>query len=195
MVLSTVTCTCIAESIGERMGLDEVEQKQLYYGALLHDIGMLAVPSEIIEAPRKLTKEEYEIVKQHVHTAEKMLKNRMAEEVVEIIATHHERSDGSGYPRGLKEVQMNQKDGILQVADTITALWSKRAYRLAYEEQEMMAIITHDTAVGKYNKEVVKVFVDHYQEIMKKVKVRVDETMATYRKMEKQYEQVSGKRK
>lgn len=194
-VVNAVTCTCIAENIGIKAGLGELEREQVYYGALLHDIGMLAIPGEILNAPRSLTGEEYEKVKMHVHLAERVLKNRMADEVVEIVAAHHERYDGSGYPRGLRGVQMNRKQEIVQLADTVTALLGKRAYRPAYKEAEMLAIIRKEAAAGRYDKSIVKTFIDCYDEIMQQVKTRAEEIMVTYRRLNQQYNQVSGKLK
>lgn len=192
-VVNTVTCLCIAECLAEKMGLNNLEKEQLYNGVLLHDIGMLAMPLEIIEAPRKLTSEEYEKVKMHVYLAEKALNDRMAEEVVAVIAAHHERCDGSGYPRGLRDGQMSQIQKILQVADTVTALLGSRAYRPAFEKNEIVALLRKETAAGKYNKTVVNTLLNFYDEIIQQIKIRSEEILVTYRKLNQQYKQVSGK--
>lgn len=192
-VLDTVTCMSITEMLGAKMNLSEKEMEQLYYGSLLHDIGMLAIPREIIEAPRKLTEEEYEKVKTHVHLAERVLTDHMAPEVVNLVAGHHERCDGSGYPRGLRGTQMTRDQEILQLADTITALLGNRAYRTPMPGKDIMALIRAEAAGGKYNKTAANVFLKNYDEILKKVNVRTDEILVTYRKLNQQYKQVSGK--
>lgn len=192
-VVNAVVCMCIAEVIGQKAGLSVLEREQLYYGALLHDIGMMAVPREITSAPRSLTPEEYKKVRMHVHLAERVLKDRMADEVVGIVAAHHERCDGSGYPRGLREVQMNRNQEIVQFADSVTALMGGRAYRPALKDPEILSLIKKEATVGKYNKAIVNIFFDHYEEIMEYVKVRADETMSTYKKLNRQYKQVAGK--
>lgn len=194
-VVNTVTCLCIAESLGQKTGLSDLEREQLYYGVLLHDIGMLAIPQEIIDAPRKLTEEEYEKVKMHVHLAERVLNDRMAEEVVAIVAAHHERCDGSGYPRGLREVQMNHVQKILQTADTVTALLGSRPYRPAYKKDEIAVIIRKEATAGKYNKTIVNTLLNCYDEIIQRIKIRSEEIMVTYRKLNQQYMQVSGRLK
>lgn len=194
-VVNAVTCMCIARTLGQSEGLNSLEGEQMYYGAILHDIGMVAVPREIIDAPRNLTAEEYKKVKMHVHLAEKILHNRMADSVSEIVAAHHERCDGSGYPRGLREAQMNRKQQILQLADAVTALMDKRSYRPAFGEDEMQDIIKKETAAGKYNKTLVETFFAHYEEIMQRVKINVEEILATYRKLNQQYMRVSDKLK
>ncbi len=194
-VVNTVTCMCIAESLAQRMGVGGLDREEMYYGALLHDIGMVAIPNEIIDAPRPLTEDEYKKVRMHVHVAEKVLHNRMAPEVVEIVAAHHERCDGSGYPRGLRETQMNIRQEIVQLADAVTALLDKRSYRAAFTEQEMQDIIRKDSEAGKYDRVIVKTFFDYYEEIMQHMKERVEEILATYRKINRQFKQVSGKMK
>lgn len=192
-VVNTVTSMCISEILGQRMGLGSLEREQIRYGALLHDIGMVALPNDIVNAPRPLTEEEYKKVRMHVHLAERVLQNRMAGEVVEIVAAHHERCDGSGYPRGLREVQMNSKQEIVQLADAVTALLDKRSYRAAFTDQEMQDIITQEMEAGKYSKAIVETFLDYYDEIMDRVKQRVEEILSTYRKLNQQYRQVSGR--
>ncbi|MDE7047716.1 HD domain-containing protein [Parablautia intestinalis] len=193
LVFSAVTGTCIAEILGQKAGLNELEREQLYYGALLHDIGMLAIPNVIMDAPRNLTPEEYKKVKMHVLLAEKVLKNRMAEEVVGIVATHHERCDGSGYPRGLKESQMNRSQWILQLADSVSALLAEKTYRPALDRDEMRVLLRKEAERGKYNKMIVNLFLDGQSEIMDYVQTRMDKTLVTYRKLNQQYRKVSKK--
>lgn len=192
-VLDTVTCISIAEMLGMKLGLQESEKDRLYYGSLLHDIGMLAIPREIIEAPRKLSDEEYEKVKMHVHLAEQVLNGHMAEEIVELVATHHERCDGSGYPRGLYAKQMNRNQEILQFADTVSAMMGERAYRASMDEKEIFSRLKAEALSDKFNKHAANAFWDNYDEIMQKVQRRTDEILVTYRKLNKQYDQVSKK--
>lgn len=192
-VLDTAACISIAEELAVRLGLPDKEKEQLYYGSLLHDIGMLAIPREIIEAPRKLTDEEYEKVKMHVHLAERVLNDHMAEAVVELVATHHERCDGSGYPRGLYAKQMNRNQEILQFADTVSAMMGERNYRDSMDEKEIFSQLKAEALSGKFNKYAANAFWDDYDDIMKKVKSRTDEILVTYRKLNKQYDQVSKK--
>ncbi len=191
LVFNAVTCTCIAEILGQKAGLNELEREQLYYATLLHDIGMLAIPNGITNAPRNLTPEEYKKVKMHVLLAEKVLKNRMAEEVMGIVATHHERGDGSGYPRGLKEAQMNRNQWILQLADSVSALLAVKTYRPALSRDELSALLRKEAEQGKYNKMIVNLFLDGQSEIMDYVENRVDKTLVTYRKLNQQYKKVS----
>ena len=195
MVIETAMATCISDEIAREMMLPQSKREILYYGTLVHDIGMLALPLDLIEAPRKLEPWEARKVKTHVEIAGKILSSRMKKEVVDIALAHHERCDGSGYPRGLREAQMNVRQEIVQLADAVTALLDKRSYRAAFTEQEMLDIIRQDAEAGKYDKIIVKTFFDYYEEIMQHMKERLEEILATYRKLNRQYRQVSGKLK
>ena len=116
--------------IAKQMGYEGEKLEHLYYAALLHDIGKIGVPREIINKPSKLTDEEYEIIKSHTSMGGNILK-----EVSEIpdIATgalyHHERYDGKGYPKGLQGVTIPELARIIGVADAYDAMTSKRSYR------------------------------------------------------------------
>lgn len=77
MVVDSITTVCVCDELAESMMLPKQEREILYYGALLHDIGMLAIPKEIIEAPRKLTPEEMRLLRTHVQIAAKAFKDRM----------------------------------------------------------------------------------------------------------------------
>lgn len=116
--------------IAKRMGYTGEKLGHLYYAALLHDIGKIGVPREIINKPARLTDEEYAIIKSHPSIGANILK-----EVTEIpdIAIgaryHHERYDGKGYPDGLCGVEIPELARIIGVADAYDAMTSKRSYR------------------------------------------------------------------
>ena len=90
---------------------------------------------------------------------------------------------------------MNIRQEIVQLADAVTALLDKRSYRAAFTEQEMQDIIRKDSEAGKYDRVIVKTFFDYYEEIMQHMKERVEEILATYRKINRQFKQVSGRMK
>lgn len=90
---------------------------------------------------------------------------------------------------------MNRKQEIVQLADAVTALLDKRSYRSAFKAQEMLDIIGKEAEAGKYNKTLVKIFFDCYDEIIQHVNASVEEILITYRKLNQQYNQVSEKLK
>ena len=159
-MLDSVTCVQVAESLGERLMISDDEKEILFYATLLHDAGMCAISKDISEAPRKLTDEEMQTLRTHVEVAESILKGRIDEGVLEVIMAHHERCDGSGYPKHLKSDQLNRLMRILQVADTITGLTNPRSYRDPKPANVVVSILKEDAEKGKLSKEVVRTAVN-----------------------------------
>ncbi|MDD6572749.1 MAG: response regulator, partial [Thermoflexaceae bacterium] len=119
-----------AREIAKRIGKNEKEQEDIYYMGLLHDIGKIGIPDEIINKTSKLTDEEYAIIKSHPIIGSDILKN--ISEIPGIGAGarwHHERFDGMGYPDKLKGEEIPEGARIIGVADTYDAMASKRSYR------------------------------------------------------------------
>lgn len=195
MVIDNITTVCICDDIAEEMMLPPVEREMLYYATLVHDIGMLAVPPEILEAPRKLEKEEIRQVRTHVEAAGKALKDRMKSEVVNIALAHHERGDGSGYPFRMTDLQMNAPQRILQVADVVTALVNKRVYRKDLTKDQIIGILSEETAKKRLKRQVVVTFVKSYDRIMKLVREKSAEILKMYETLNRQYELIIKKYK
>ncbi len=122
----------IACRIAKEMKLTEEQISSIYISATLHDIGKISVPSEILTKPSVLSNLEREIIKTHCKVANDILVNiEFPYPVAEIIYQHHERMDGSGYPRGLKGDSIALEARIIGVADVIDAMASYRPYRPA----------------------------------------------------------------
>lgn len=122
----------LAARIGQRLGLEAHRLEGLYLGALVHDIGKIAVPAELISKPGKLTPEEFALVKTHVQAGVDMLQNvELPWPVQMIIGQHHERLDGSGYPLGLTGAAIAIEARICAVADVFEAICQPRPYREA----------------------------------------------------------------
>ena len=119
--------------MAEALGWDKEKVENLRYAALLHDIGKIGVPDSILNNPKKLSDAEYSIIKGHANMGGDILKNRMMVEGAEDVArSHHERFDGSGYPRGLEGEAISEQARIVSIADAFDAMSSKRIYRRAY---------------------------------------------------------------
>ena len=127
----------IAMALGHSMGLSQNRIETLRVAGNLHDIGKLSVPGEILNKPGRLTPEEYEQVKSHPETGFDILKDiPFHGPVAEIVLQHHERYDGTGYPRGLKRDEAMLEARILAVADIYEALTSDRPYRQAIPHEQ-----------------------------------------------------------
>lgn len=119
-----------AREIAKRIGKSEKEQEDIYYMGLLHDIGKIGIPDEIINKTSKLTDEEFEIIKTHPAIGSDILKNISEFPNIGTGARwHHERYDGKGYPDKLKGEEIPEVARIIGVADAYDAMTSKRSYR------------------------------------------------------------------
>ncbi len=120
----------IAYAIGEEMGWPEDRLQGLRMAALVHDIGKISIPAEILNKPGRLTAEEYEVVKVHSNTGYAILKDIPFNwPIAEMVRQHHEKLDGSGYPLGLTADSILPESKVLAVADIVEAMASSRPYR------------------------------------------------------------------
>ncbi|MBN1271464.1 MAG: PAS domain S-box protein [Candidatus Aminicenantes bacterium] len=123
--VAELSCT-----IARKMGMTENRITGLHMAAIIHDIGKLYIPAEILSRPSKLSESEFQLIKDHPTIAYKILKPIESQwNVAEIVYQHHERIDGSGYPRGLKNDEILLEARILGLADLVDAMSSHRPYR------------------------------------------------------------------
>jgi putative two-component system response regulator len=148
----------MALEIGKRFGMQKQDLESLKLGGILHDIGKIGVPGQILNKPSQLTSPEWEVMKKHVQTGYKIclpLQKNLGS-ALEIIRNHHERLDGSGYPDGLNGDQISLPVRIMAVVDMFDALTTKRSYRKAISREESLAIVEQDALEGKLDMEVVQ---------------------------------------
>jgi putative nucleotidyltransferase with HDIG domain len=143
-------------AIAEKMQLDPERVDTLRLAALVHDVGKIQVPSEILNKPGKLSDLEMSLIKEHPTAGWKLFRDiEFTHPLAEIIYQHHERLDGSGYPRGLKNGEILLEAKILAVADVVEAMSSHRPYRQALGIDAALEEIEKNA--GKlYDPEVVK---------------------------------------
>ena len=140
----------LAVALAREAGLDGEKQHALRVAALLHDVGNIAVPAAILAKPSALTEQETALMRTHVEEGCKLLAEiDFGAPVAEILFEHHERVDGSGYPRGLKGDDIRIEARILAIADTVEAMCSSRPYRGA---------LGMDAAIDEINKNAGKLF-------------------------------------
>jgi putative nucleotidyltransferase with HDIG domain len=145
----------LAMSIGQRLALEAHDLEGLYLGALVHDIGKIAVPAELISKPGKLTPEEFALVKTHVRAGVDMLQDvDLPWPVQAIIGQHHERLDGSGYPLGLNGAAILIEARITAVADVFEAICQPRPYRGPGGSAEALAELEGRSGIA-YDREAV----------------------------------------
>jgi PAS domain S-box-containing protein len=132
----------LAKWIAMEMALPPDQVDGIQMAGLVHDLGKISVPAEILSRPRELSTHEYALIKIHPQTGYDILKNvDFPWPIAEIVYQHHERLDGSGYPRGLKGEEVRLEARILAVADVVEAISSHRPYRPAHSVATAMAEI------------------------------------------------------
>ena len=144
--------------LATELGYDEETVEQYYNIALMHDIGKIGIPDQVLNKPGKLTDEEYSVIKSHTERGYDVLKNiSLMPDIVVGAEAHHERPDGKGYPHGLKNDEIPRVAQIIAVADTFDAMYSDRPYRKRMNFGKAVSII-RDAAGTQLASDVVDAF-------------------------------------
>jgi diguanylate cyclase (GGDEF)-like protein/putative nucleotidyltransferase with HDIG domain len=157
-----VHCDIVAEyavKLAVHLNLPEESQRALRIAGLLHDIGKLAVPDEILKKPAPLNAEEYKIMQRHVSIGEVLIREvPQLKEVIQAVACHHERYDGTGYPRGLKGDQIPLIGRIIAIADSYSAMCLDRPYRKGMTHDRVLAELVAGAGI-QFDPHLTEVFV------------------------------------
>jgi HD-GYP domain-containing protein (c-di-GMP phosphodiesterase class II) len=138
-----------AVQVGEELGLPPTRLRELAIGGLVHDVGKLSVPNEILQKPGALTDEEYDAIKRHPELGSDLVRQLgFSSQVARLVLDHHERLDGSGYPRGLGAPDLDIETRILAVCDVFDALLSRRVYRPAWTLDKALELLSRESGTG-----------------------------------------------
>ncbi|HEY6216792.1 MAG TPA: HD domain-containing phosphohydrolase [Pyrinomonadaceae bacterium] len=144
--------------LGREYGLNSVEMKSLEFGSLLHDIGKIGVPDSILRKPAKLTEEEWVRMREHPLHGQQILRGiEFLQGAARVVAQHHEKWDGTGYPLGLRSEDIDICARIFSVADAFDAITSDRVYRRG-KPYEAAAQELDDWAGRQFDPKVVAAF-------------------------------------
>ncbi len=134
----------LSAKIAEEMGLSKDEVRKVYWAGIIHDVGKIFVPQDIINKPERLTEKEYELIKLHAIKSTEIIEEiEGLEEIAKIVRHHHERCDGTGYPDGLKCHEIPLEAKIIAVADAFDAMTSERPYRKALQVVQAFVRVFH----------------------------------------------------
>ncbi len=174
--------TEFALNLGRRMGLGDEELSVIAKGALLHDIGKIGVPDDILLKPEELDEQEWILMKRHPELGYRMLeKIDFLEESAKLVHTHHERYDGKGYPNGLSGDEIPLGARIFSVVDALDAMTHDRIYREALSFDEAIEGIKEASGT-QFDPQVVDVFLQIPVEEWTGIKERVAESGSAYLK-------------
>ena len=156
----SVRVAMYSRELAKRLDMSAEEQENIYYMALLHDIGKIGVPDNILNKPGKLTPEEMQIIQRHVDIGGEILKDFTAlEGIAQGARYHHERYDGKGYSNGLKGLDIPKVARIIAVADTYDAMSSDRCYRKALPTEVIVSEFEKHTG-AQFDPEIVPHILD-----------------------------------
>jgi HD-GYP domain-containing protein (c-di-GMP phosphodiesterase class II) len=137
----------LVQAVAEELDIDQARRQELEFAALLHDVGKISIPKEILNKPAKLTQEEFELMKTHTIEGQFMLDRvgGLLANVGEIVRSCHERWDGTGYPDGLAREEIPLEARIVFACDAYNAMTTNRPYRAAMPAQEALAELEANT--------------------------------------------------
>jgi HD-GYP domain-containing protein (c-di-GMP phosphodiesterase class II) len=140
----------LAVQIGEHLGLSQGRLRQLALGGLLHDMGKLRVPDQILKKPGGLTDEEFAVIRRHPSDGRELLTELggFSALVLDLVESHHERIDGAGYPNRARAGEMDLEIRILTVADVYDALTADRVYRDAWPAERALALMVEESGTA-----------------------------------------------
>jgi HD-GYP domain-containing protein (c-di-GMP phosphodiesterase class II) len=148
----------------------------LRIAAMLHDVGKIGIPDVILKKPAKLTDEEYEVMKTHTSLGADLfinIFNEVDQMSRDVAVCHHERWDGKGYPRGLAGENIPLAGRIVAIADVYDALMSKRVYKSAWDEEDVIKYL-REQAGNQFDPELIDIFISVY-DIIKAIRNRYSE--------------------
>lgn len=159
----SVNVAILCSMLGSLLNYSEEDIRVLTLGGLLHDIGKVDVPKNILNKPAALTDEEFVIMRSHAAKGAerlKKLKHLMAEQLARIAGQHHEHMDGRGYPKRLTADRLPEMSRICAIADVYDALSASRVYKKAYKPSVVHQIMTKNSP-GHFDEELLKTFYDN----------------------------------
>ncbi|KPV59039.1 histidine kinase [Paenibacillus sp. A3] len=150
------------------LGMSEEEAELLKNASPMHDIGKVAIPDAILKKPGKLTAEEFDVMKSHTTIGYSLLKNskrRILKAAAIVALEHHEKWDGSGYPRGLRGEQIHIYGRITAIADVFDALGSERIYKKAWELDPILKLLEEERG-AHFDPQIVDVFMEQLPKLL-----------------------------
>lgn len=186
-VTHTVTTTSISWKLSGILGMDEEERNQIACGAVLHDIGKIGIPTEILEYPGRLSPQAMAVMRTHVDITEKIFGGEIDEAVARIALRHHEKIDGSGYQKGLKGEELTRGERLVAVADIVSALTGTRSYKESYPKERVVGVLTSMKEDGLIDPDIVDILVEHYDEVIEEAERDCRPLLDRYEKIKEEY--------
>ncbi len=179
-VTHTVATVEISLMLAKLSGLSETEIQEVYFGALLHDIGKVSISQLVLEKDSSLSDNEYHYMQDHVILSKHILKDCVCDNVLKIAIRHHEKLNGKGYPEGLKFEDLTLSQRIVAVADVMSALLGKRSYKDPFPPEKVKAILTNIKEKEELCMKCIDLAIENFDSIDKKVKETSEAAVKRY---------------
>lgn len=189
-VIHTISVQEISLQISFLLNLDEEVAIKIKIASMLHDIGKISIPVEILEKPGKLTEEEFNNIKDHAIVGYRILSDLGINDIRDIATLHHEKLDGSGYPFGLRGEDISLEARIVAIADVLSALAYKRSYKDELPKAEVLSILSNMALNNKIDSDICKLVIEKYDFIMEMVRINTKEMLTVYNNLMKEYEEL-----
>lgn len=186
-VTHSITTTVISSELARRLYREQDTINDIFCGAMLHDLGKIGIPVEILEFPGKLSPQAMKVMKTHVDLTGHILGDSVSSAVKDIALRHHEKLDGSGYPGGLKAEALNVPQRIVAVADIASALTGTRSYKGAFSKDKTVDIMMGMAKQGFLDEGIVKLMLDNYDAVMESVRQKTGPLLKQYLGMQDRY--------
>lgn len=187
-VIHTITVEEISLQIANILKVNEETARNIKIASMLHDIGKIAIPIEVLEKTDKLTDEEYEQIKNHAIIGYRILSDLGLDDLRDIATLHHEKLDGTGYPFGLKEDEISLEVRIVAIADILSALVYKRTYKEEFPKDKVVSILSEMASNNKIDSEICNLVIGNYDLMMNKVRVNTAKILNLYNNLMKEHE-------
>lgn len=173
-LVHSLAVSATTKEICKILNFTEEDEHLCTVAALLHDIGKIATPVDILKKPGCLSYEEFEVMKDHVCKTRKILEYLGNERVRDIASNHHEKLNGKGYPRGLDYKSLTIEDRVVAIADIFVALTERRYYRDSLSKDEVSKILNRCVLNNEIDKDIVDIVLKNYNRILSSIEDSVD---------------------
>lgn len=184
-----------AEIIAKYAGFSKNETKVIRYAGYVHDLGKLAIPTEILEKSGALSKEEFYLMKTHAYHTNRVLANVSGFETIRIWGSlHHEKLNGKGYPFGLKDEEICMGSRIMAVADIFTAIREKRPYREPMTKENTISVLTSMSDSYEIDSSLVEIVKNNFDELDTVREKAHEDTLFEYEEFNNEVERYKNSR-
>lgn len=167
-VWHTIHTASYAVSIGKYAGCSENELNEIFTASVLHDLGKIAIPQNILEYPGKLRNWEYGLMKNHVKKTEELIADIIPRRIANMAIHHHEKLNGTGYPRNLSGLELTKEDQIVEIADILSALVDRRSYKEEFDNEKIVSIFKEMTDKGELDEALTLYVSDCFERLQER---------------------------